>query len=59
MEKLLADGKNVTIATRGLAADSFGNRVHRLIIDREDDETVFAAFKEGKWDCKIHRGLQP
>lgn len=50
VEKLLADGKNVTIATRGLAADYFGDKVNRLIIDREDDETVFAAFKEGKWD---------
>lgn len=50
VEKLLADGKSVTIATRGLAADPFGNRVNRLIIDREDDETVFAAFKDGEWD---------
>ena len=50
VEKLLASGKNVTIATRGLAEDSFGNRVHRLKIDREKDKTIFEAFKEGKWD---------
>ncbi|SOC06522.1 nucleoside-diphosphate-sugar epimerase [Ureibacillus xyleni] len=50
VERLLADGKNVNIATRGLTADSFGDRVNRLKLDREDEKTVFAAFKEGQWD---------
>lgn len=50
VERLLADGKSVTIATRGLTADSFGDRVTRLKIDREDEKSIFTAFKGGQWD---------
>jgi nucleoside-diphosphate-sugar epimerase len=49
--QLLLDEKvEVTIATRGLAADSFGNQVSRLIIDRENAESLDVAFKDQKWD---------
>ena len=36
IEELLKSGHDVTIATRGLSADSFGSRVKRLILDRTD-----------------------
>ncbi|NCB04430.1 MAG: NAD-dependent epimerase/dehydratase family protein [Clostridia bacterium] len=34
--ELLARGVQVTIATRGMAADPFGDRVTRLVVDRTD-----------------------
>ena len=40
IEELLKSGHDVTIATRGLSADSFGSRVKRLILDRADAQSV-------------------
>ena len=49
--QLLLDEKvEVTIATRGMTADSFGDKVARLIINREDAESLNRAFKDQKWD---------
>jgi len=36
VKQLLADGHNVTLATRGKTADPFGDAVQRLIIERSD-----------------------
>ncbi|AYC28907.1 NAD-dependent epimerase/dehydratase family protein [Paenisporosarcina cavernae] len=36
VEGLLEKGYDVTIATRGVTSDSFGDRVNRLVIDRDD-----------------------
>ena len=36
VQLLIDEGVDVTIATRGKTPDSFGDRVSRLIIDRED-----------------------
>lgn len=36
VEKLLAAGHRVTIATRGMAQDKFGSSVERIIVDRTD-----------------------
>lgn len=47
---LIDDGVEVTIATRGLTADTFGNQVSRLIIDREDADSLEKAFIDKKWD---------
>jgi nucleoside-diphosphate-sugar epimerase len=47
---LLEAGMDVTIATRGKTPDPFGNRVQRLIIDREQRETLEAAFHGKQWD---------
>jgi nucleoside-diphosphate-sugar epimerase len=50
VQLLLAEGVEVTIATRGLAADPFGEQVSRLIIDREDSDSLNQAFKNKSWD---------
>jgi nucleoside-diphosphate-sugar epimerase len=50
VQLLLDEGVEVTIATRGLTPDSFGNQVTRLIINREDAESMDQAFKDKKWD---------
>lgn len=44
VQKLLAAGHRVTLATRGLTADSFGNRVQRIRVDRRDHAAMRAAF---------------
>ncbi|CAM3492324.1 hypothetical protein GCM10009865_18670 [Aeromicrobium ponti] len=50
VEKLLLEGKKVTIATRGLTKDPFGDKVERLIIDRENIKSQRAAFSGRKWN---------
>lgn len=50
VEKLIENGDQVTVATRGTKSDSFGNKVERLIIDREKKETMEAAFSNKEWD---------
>jgi len=49
---LLSQGHDVTIATRGKAADPFGNKVQRLIIDRQDQNSL-AALKGHRYDATI------
>jgi nucleoside-diphosphate-sugar epimerase len=48
--KLIENGDQVTVATRGTKNDSFGNKVEKLIIDREKKETMEAAFSNKEWD---------
>ncbi|WP_045516909.1 NAD-dependent epimerase/dehydratase family protein [Neobacillus niacini] len=50
VQLLVDEGVEVTIATRGLTADSFGNQVTRLFISREDTESLVQAFQDKKWD---------
>ncbi|MFE8702673.1 NAD-dependent epimerase/dehydratase family protein [Cytobacillus sp. FJAT-54145] len=50
VEKLLKQGKSVTIATRGKTKDPFGDRVQRLIIDREDKESIINETEGKNWD---------
>jgi nucleoside-diphosphate-sugar epimerase len=50
VERLLHDGNKVTIATRGKTPDSFEDRVERLIIDREDRDSLEMAFQGKSWD---------
>lgn len=51
VEKLLERGHKVTIATRGLTADHFGDRVKRLAVDRCDEAGLASIFKEKEYDC--------
>ncbi|WP_216827779.1 NAD-dependent epimerase/dehydratase family protein [Alkalihalobacterium elongatum] len=46
VERLLDEGVDVTIATRGQVKDQFGDRVERLIIDRENRSTLETAFSQ-------------
>jgi len=47
---LLENGHDVTIATRGKTGDSFGDKVNRLRIDREDYQSLKSAVGETNWD---------
>ncbi len=51
VEKLLERGHKVTIATRGLTPDPFGDRVKRLVVDRGNEEGLASVFKEKEYDC--------
>jgi nucleoside-diphosphate-sugar epimerase len=50
VEMLIEKGVDVTVATRGLTADSFGNRVKRMVIDRYDRASLQQAADAGPWD---------
>ncbi|WP_088012154.1 NAD-dependent epimerase/dehydratase family protein [Gottfriedia acidiceleris] len=49
VHKLVEKGYDVTIATRGLTEDNFGDRVSRLIIDRWNPETM-TKLSNHNWD---------
>lgn len=53
VQHLLDRGWEVTIATRGIAADPFGEHIQRLILDRENKETLLSALghTDTYWDC--------
>ena len=50
VERLLADGHRVTIATRGRAVDDLGDRVARIGVDRRDAAAMTAAFAGARFD---------
>lgn len=50
VHKLIESGAEVTVATRGKTADSFGQAVKRLIIDRDDAVSLHAAASQQSWD---------
>jgi nucleoside-diphosphate-sugar epimerase len=50
VQKLIENGDEVTIATRGSKSDPFGDKVKRLVVDREKKETMAAAFEDKEWD---------
>lgn len=44
VQRLLAAGHTVTLATRGLAMDPFGERVQRIRVERHSEASMVAAF---------------
>ena len=50
VKQLLADGHQVTIATRGNTLDPFGNAVKRIVFDRTDENSICKAFLEKEYD---------
>ena len=48
VEKLVRDGHDVTIASRGNASDDFGDTVKRVRLDRTDPDSVRKAIG-GQW----------
>ena len=44
VQRLLAAGHRVTIATRGHAPDPFGARIERIRVDRRNERAMLAAF---------------
>lgn len=55
VEELLNAGHHVTIATRGLSADSFGSSVQRIILDRTDAQSVRDALPGRHFDVIIDK----
>lgn len=51
VENLLEEGHEVTIATRGLSGDSFGNRVKRLVVERNSSDSMAQIFEHNSYDC--------
>ena len=55
VEQLLADGHEVTIGTRGRAADSFGDRVKRVVFERTDSDSIRSVFAGKHYDVVIDK----
>jgi nucleoside-diphosphate-sugar epimerase len=49
--KLIEQGHVVTIATRGKAADPFGDRIKRLTLDRYDRQSLEKVLGKQTWDA--------
>jgi nucleoside-diphosphate-sugar epimerase len=50
VQRLLAAGHHVTIATRGQAHDPFGARIERVRVDRRNEAAMLAAFAGKHYD---------
>ena len=55
VEELLRAGHDLTIATRGLATDYFGDKVKRMVIERTSEESMKAAFQGLHYDVVIDK----
>lgn len=55
VEELLNAGHHVTIATRGLSADSFGSSVQRIILERTNAQSVRNALSGRSFDVIIDK----
>jgi len=55
VNELLAKGHEVTIATRGLVADSFGESVKRIVLDHRNPESIRQALAELHFDVVIDK----
>jgi nucleoside-diphosphate-sugar epimerase len=56
VNELLAQGHNVTIATRGMAKDNFGDKVSRITLNRTDAESMKEALS-GKFFDVVYDNL--
>ncbi|SER74948.1 NAD-dependent epimerase/dehydratase family protein [Salipaludibacillus aurantiacus] len=50
VHKLLNNGDEVAVATRGETPHPFGERVHHIKVDRFDRGSMEKAFQDGEWD---------
>jgi nucleoside-diphosphate-sugar epimerase len=55
VDELLSLGHEVTIASRGLARDPFGEKVKRIILDRTDPESIKDALSGKHFDVVIDK----
>lgn len=55
VNELLSKGHDVTIATRGKALDSFGDRVNRIFMERTKEESVREALSGTHYDVVIDK----
>lgn len=50
VEVLINNGYDITIATRGIKKDNFGDKVKRIIVDRDDENALIEVFKDKSFD---------
>ncbi|WP_439874686.1 NAD-dependent epimerase/dehydratase family protein [Bacillus mycoides] len=50
VEALLQAGHDITIATRGITEDSFGDTVKRIVVDREDEKLLEERLEGKSYD---------
>jgi len=50
VRNLIAAGHNVTVATRGLTADQFGDTVHRVVLERTDRQSIRDALGNSRFE---------
>jgi len=55
VKELLDKGHDVTIATRGLTPDDFGDRVKRIVFQRTDEQSVKEALSGVHYDVVIDK----
>ncbi len=55
VNELLADGHHITIATRGLTPDTFGDRVDRIVFDHTDPDSMKMALNGLHFDVVIDK----
>lgn len=55
VNSLIRKGHDVTIATRGLSSDEFGDKVKRIIFDRSDSDSCDRAFSNITYDVVIDK----
>lgn len=55
VNELLAQGHEVTIATRGTSPDPFGDRVQRIVFQRADENSVREALIGTHYDVVIDK----
>ena len=55
VRELLAQGHDVTIATRGNAKDEFGERINRIVLERTSEESVKNALSGKHYDVVVDK----
>ena len=55
VRELLAKGHEVTLATRGLASDDFGDTVKRIRVERTDEQSIKDALSGTHYDVIIDK----
>ena len=55
VKELLAQGHDVTIATRGNAKDEFGERINRIVLERTSEESVKNALSGKHYDVVVDK----
>lgn len=55
VNELLANGYDVTVATRGKASDKYGNKVKRIVFERTNEESVRNALSGTHYDVIIDK----
>lgn len=55
VNKLISRGHQVTIATRGLTPDPFGNSVSRIRLDRSDKNSIARIFSGSRYELIIDK----